>query len=46
MKRFDASIVVGVVSMLGKQGCVASIPLSQQGILINSSYEVKRFNTC
>ncbi|WP_215159472.1 hypothetical protein [Streptomyces sp. ISL-24] len=39
VKRFDAAIVLGVVSMPGgKQGRVASIPLFQQGILINPSY--------
>jgi hypothetical protein len=45
VKRFDASIVLGVVSMPGgKQGSVASIPLFQQGILISSSYQAKRFD--
>ncbi|WP_461096555.1 hypothetical protein [Streptomyces bullii] len=46
VKRFDASIVLGAVSMPGgKPGGVASIPLFQQRILLDSSYRLKRFNT-
>ncbi|MEU9627427.1 hypothetical protein AB0D89_11485 [Streptomyces luteogriseus] len=45
VKRFDASIVLGVVSIPGgKQGRLAFIPLFQQGILSNPSCRVKRFD--